>query len=103
MTDIGDALKHGSAQELSKYFDKEIRITFFEKSQKYNRTTAITALQKFFSKIEPKNYRPWQKGSSSNHQYYIGYLQTSSTTYKVYLLFLQRGNNFVLQELRFEN
>lgn len=96
-------MKHGNAQSMSKYFDSEISITFFDKSKKYTPKTAVVALQKFFSKIEPKNYQPWQKGSSSNHQYLIGYLETSGKTYKVYLLFLQKGNNFILQELRFEN
>ena len=103
MTDIGNAMKHGNAQTMSKFFDAEIEITFLEKSKKFTRSSAQKALQTFFSKIEPKNYEPWDKGNSYNRYYYVGYLHTSNKVYRVYMLFVQKGNNWVMQELRFEN
>jgi hypothetical protein len=102
MTEVGDALKRGNAKAMSKCFDKEITITFFEKTKKYNRTNAIMALQNFFAIHDPKNYEPLHQGKSTNSLFYLGNLSTSRHVMKVYMLFTLKNGMYCLRELRFE-
>jgi hypothetical protein len=104
LPEIAKALKQGNSKELAKHFDTRIDLSFSEKTNTYSRQQAIIVLQKFFSKIEPSNYKSDHKGTSTsnNTKYCIGKLITANGEYKVYMFFISRNDKYFLKELRFE-
>ncbi len=104
LQDIGKAIKQGDAKRLSAYFDKQIDLTFSDKSTTYSKRQAELIIQKFFSKVEPSNFVNALVGGShsNNTKYIIANMVTSNGVYKVYMFFVQSGSGYVLRELRFE-
>lgn len=101
-TVIESILKHGNATSLSKYFDQEVNITFFNSFKKYNKAAASKALLAFFAENDPKECSTIGEGGASEHKYYLGQIRTSSSSFKVYILFCARKGNYYIRELRFE-
>lgn len=104
LKNISNALNQGDASAVSAYFDKTVDITFSEESNTYSKKQAEIILQKFFSKVEPKQFQKFKSGDSKyNNTYYsIGRLSTSNGDYKIYLFFLQKKGIYYLKEMRFE-
>ena len=98
------AMKQGDVESMVDYFDNSIDLTFSEKTNTYTKKQASVIIQNFFNKIEPKDYRPEQRGKleSNNTKFNIGSLYTSNGVYKVYMLFIVKRNQYYLKELRFE-
>lgn len=104
LKNIEDAIKIGNAKKICAYSDKYIDLTFSENTNTYSKKQAEIIIQKFFSKVEPKDFSKINKGIShtNNTIYYIGTLSTSNGTYQVYMFFLIRNATYYLKELRFE-
>ena len=104
ITEILNAIKQGDAKTLSTNFDKQIDLTFSDKTTTYSKKQAELIIQKFFSKVEPRNFSDLQTGKSNfnNSNYAIGNMSTSNGVYKVYMFFVQKNGMFVMRELRFE-
>lgn len=97
------ALNKGSVDGLSHYFDKMIDISLPGGSNSYSKSQAVVILKEFFSKNTVKSFKIIHKGNSGEGSSYgIGSLVTSHGTYRTTFSFHQKGDNFVLQELRFE-
>ncbi|MBK7764073.1 MAG: DUF4783 domain-containing protein [Bacteroidetes bacterium] len=101
---VAKAMKQGDAKTIALYFDKQIDLTFSDKSSTYGKRQAEVILQKFFSKIEPSDFLNVQYGTSvSNHtRFAIGQINSNNGVYKVYLFFIQRDGEYLIRELRFE-
>lgn len=97
-------MKHGNAKNLEVYFDHNIDLALADKTAHYSRKQAEAIIQKFFTKVEPKDFTRVNKGTShaNNTIYYIGTLSTSNGPYQVYMFFVLRNATYVLKELRFE-
>lgn len=104
LNNIDRALKQGNAKSLEVYFDNNIDLSFSEKTVSYPRKQAEAAIQKFFTKVEPKDFTKVNKGTShaNNTIYYIGTLSTSNGPYQVYMFFVIKNATYVMKELRFE-
>lgn len=104
LKNIEKAIRQGKAKDMSVYFDKYIDVSFSEKANTYSKKQAEVIIQKFFTKVEPKDLLNVNKGSShsNNTFYYIGSLSTGNGNYQIYMFFMVRNNTYVLKELRFE-
>ena len=88
---------------MSVYFDQTIDLTFSEETNSYSKKHAEQILNKFFAKIEPRDFTQRSGDSRYNKsKYSIGVLKSSKGDYKVYMFFVNRGGNSYLRELRFE-
>ena len=95
--EIGLAIKQGDAHELASYFDKQIDLTFSDKTATYSKTQAEFVLRNFFVKTEPSAFSELQRGisPSNNTRFLIGHMNSSNGIYKVYLFFIQKkGQHF---------
>jgi hypothetical protein len=101
---IEKAIKLGKAKDIALYFDKYIDLSFSEKTNTYSKKQAEVIVQKFFTKVEPKDFTKINKGTSyaNNTIYYIGTLETSNGQYQVYMFFVIRNATYYLKEIRFE-
>lgn len=104
LNNIERAIKQGSAKNLEVYFDNSIDLSFSEKTDTYPRKQAEIIIQKFFTKVEPKDFIKVNIGTShaNNTIYYIGTLSTSNGSYQVYMFFVIKNATYVMKELRFE-
>ena len=104
LSSIEKAFKHGNAKSLEVYFDNHIDVAFSEKTTSYPRKQAEMLIQKFFTKVEPKDFTKVNKGTShaNNTIYYIGTMTTSAGLYQVYMFFVIKNATYVMKELRFE-
>ena len=89
---------------MSAYFDKQIDLTFPDKTTTYSKKQAEFILQKFFSKVEPSNYITNHGGKSTSNgtEFSLGDMTTRNGVYKVYMFFMKRNGVYVMRELRFE-
>ena len=104
MTGISQALRSGNAEALGAYFSSSVEITVLETEDRYNKADAIKVVQGFFEKYQPKTFSEVHKGvSKGGHLHYcIGEMQTSSKTFRVYLLMEDGPNSYMIQQLRID-
>lgn len=102
-TNVTSALKKGSVEELSQYFDNMVEITLPTNANSYSKSQAIVILKEFFSSNPVKDFQMIHKGNSGEGSSFgIGNLVTGKGTYRTTFFFKQKGDSFVIQELRFE-
>lgn len=99
---VVNALKSGNADELAKYFDSSVEITLPEKSNSYSKSQAKAVLQDFFKSIHIKNFEVIHQSENANSMYCIGNLITDSVSYRTTIFMKQKGEQQLIQELRFE-
>jgi hypothetical protein len=97
------AIRSGSAAQVAKFFDSNVEITTPDKSNSYSKSQAEMVLKDFFDINPVKSFEIIHKGESAGSQYCIGTLQTKTGVYRTTIFMKQKGENQVLQELRFEN
>ncbi|MEO5782461.1 MAG: DUF4783 domain-containing protein [Ginsengibacter sp.] len=100
--EVVSAIKNGSASQLSKYFDNTIEITIADKSNTYSKSQAELVLKDFFENNMVKEFVVLRKGDNTNAQFIAGILNTKNGEYKTTIYLKQKGNEQLLQELRFE-
>lgn len=100
--EVINAIKSGSASQLSKYFDNTIEITFTDKSNTYSKSQAELVLKDFFNHNEVTGFAVVHKGDNTGIQFLTGTLDTRNGEYRTTIYLKQKGDKQVLQELRFE-
>ncbi len=101
---IYKSLSKGNTYDLYNQLGDIVYIQLDSKSGAYSRKQAKAALDKFFKYNRPYDFdhiidRYKQETSLT---YSIGQLKTSKGKYKVYLLIKVAGNNYQIQQIRFE-
>lgn len=100
---ISLAIQTGNSKELARYFDNNVEITVADNEEMYSRTQAEQVVRDFFIKHPPATFKVIHKGSSNEgSEYCIGTLVTSNQTYRTYIYIKQKGPDYYIQELRFE-
>ena len=103
LDNIAGAIRSGDSKQISKYFDNNVELTILERESSYSRTQAEMVLKDFFSKNPVQSFDLIHRGTSGEGSAYgIGKMKTSSQTLRVYYYVKQKGNQSVLQEMRFE-
>lgn len=101
---ITDAISKGNATELSKFFDQSVEIAILDEEDVYNKTQAVSIIKDFFVKHKPTSFSQVHQGTSKGQdsKYCIGNLTTSTATFRVYIYMKVVGNDYTIQELRFD-
>jgi hypothetical protein len=97
------AMKTGNASQLAKFFDNNIEISLPDKSNSYSKNQGELVLKDFFAVNSVKGFDVIHKGENGGSQFCIGNLITKGGSYRTTIYMKQKGNQQVLQELRFEN
>ncbi len=100
---IASAIKSGNAKALAGHFDSSLEVTILEQEGSYSSSQAEAVVKNFFSKNAPSDFQIIHKGDSGgNSRYAIGKLQTSNGTFRTYIYVKQKGQQMLIQQLRFE-
>jgi hypothetical protein len=100
--EILGAIKRGDAPKISRHFDNLVEITLNDKSNSYSRTQAEVVLKDFFSNHNVRSFTIIHRVNSNNGEYCVGTLNTTSGEYRTTILFKNKGDRKLVQELRFE-
>jgi hypothetical protein len=101
LTNIVNAMKSGNASEVAKYFDENVEITLFDKSNSYAKRQAEQVLNDFFINNPVKDFEVIHQSENGDSQYCIGNLITKNGTYRTTIYVKQHGQKQLIQELRF--
>jgi hypothetical protein len=95
------AIKDGNVKELIKYADNTIQITLQEKANSYSKAQGEVILKEFFTRNKVQSFDIIHQGGEES-KFGIGKLVTSGGSYRTTFFLRQKGNTYVLQEIRFE-
>lgn len=99
---IINALKKGSASQLSQYFDKTVNITLPSKGSTFSKSQAELVLKDFFDNNGVKSFEIVQQKNTNQLHYIVGTLLTNSGEFKTTIYIKQKVDKQFLQEIRFE-
>lgn len=100
--EILGAFRKGDAMKISRHFDSLVEITLRDKSNSYSRTQAEVVLKDFFTTNTVRSFTIIHRVNSNNGEYCVGTLNTQLGEYRTTILFKNRGDRKLVQELRFE-
>lgn len=102
--DISQAIRQGSAREMSKYFGQNVDLTLPGSEGTFSKSQAEVILRNFFSKNVPTGLSVNHQGNSRDGSVYvIGTLQTrSGQTFRTYFLLKKVSDSFRLHQVQFE-
>jgi hypothetical protein len=100
--EILGAFRKGDALKISRHFDSFVEITLHDKSNAYSRTQAEVLLKDFFTTNSVRSFTIIHRVNSNNGEYCVGTLNTQLGEYRTTILFKNKGDRKLIQELRFE-
>ena len=100
--EILGAFRKGDAMKISRHFDSLVEITLRDKSNSYSRTQAEVVLKDFFTTNTVRSFTIIHRVNSNSGEYCVGTLNTQLGEYRTTILFKNRGDRKLVQELRFE-
>lgn len=105
LDEISIALKTGNASQLARVFDNSVEITIVNSDDVYSKSQAEMILKKFFNSNPPESFQFVHQGNSAEGSHYgIGnYSSSEGTNYRTYVYVKQKGEKYLIQEIRFEN
>ena len=97
-------IKQNNIEALSPYWDNIVDLTIGSTDYTYDAKQVKLALEDFLSKNKPTQCSIVHTGTArDNSSYYlIGKLIAGSKTYRIYILFRQKQDKYLIQECRFE-
>jgi hypothetical protein len=101
--DVISALKNGNASEISKHFDNTVEISMAGKSSNYSKSQGEAVLKDFFATHTVKSFNVVHKGEAGTSQFCIGTLVTSSGNFRTTINVKQKGDKYLVQEIKFDN
>jgi len=100
---IGKIIINNNAQQLCNFVDENIDITLVDEDQTYSKDQATLVLAEFFKKNTVHRFEVLHKGSSGNNaEFAIAKVDTSTTSFRTYILINKINDIYKLIELRFE-
>jgi hypothetical protein len=100
--EILGAFRSGDAMKISRHFDNLVEITLRDKTNSYSRTQAEVVLKDFFTNNNVRSFTILHRVNSNNGEYCVGKLNTQSGEFRTTILFKNKGDRKLVQELRFE-
>jgi|GEM_PF-220683 hypothetical protein len=99
---IKEAIKAGSAKELSKYFHQTVDVTIEGKLENYSKAQAEFVLRDFFKAHAPSEFTIIHQGSSKGGQpFAIGQYKSGADTYRVWMKIKTVDKDQLIQEISF--
>jgi hypothetical protein len=100
--DVKEAIKTGSAKELSKYLNQTVDVTIEGKVENYSKAQAEFVLRDFFKAHPPSEFNVIHQGSSKGGQpFAIGKYKSGTDTYRVWMQIKAVNKSQVIQEISF--
>ena len=102
--EIENALSLGNAKMIEGYLNTSIELETPASKGIYSRGQAQLIIDKFFQKYPPISFTITQKGNSSGgSRFAVGnYVSTRERTFRVTLFIKRSGQEFLIQEIKFE-
>lgn len=102
--DLSDAIKSGDSQKIATYFGTSVDLSITDDEGVYSKMQAQLILKKFFAKNKPSSFNVVHNGNSKNNSHYsIGNLKTSTSKFRVYILYNLKDNKTTILELKIES
>lgn len=103
MNSVKQAMKAGSAKELSKNFGNMVEITLDgAEATSYSSTQAEFVMKNFFSKNAPVDFSVNHNGTSDKGQLYaIGTYSSKGGSYTVLIRMKSSGNKYLIHSMNF--
>jgi hypothetical protein len=99
---VKDAIKAGSAKELSKYLNQTVDVTIEGKLQNYSKAQAEFVLRDFFKAHAPNDFNIIHQGSSKGGQpFAIGEYKSGADVYRVWMKIKTINKDQLIQEISF--
>lgn len=99
---IKEAIKAGSAKELSKHLNQTIDVTIDGKLQNYSKAQAEFVLRDFFKAHPPSDFNIIHQGSSKGGQpFAIGEYISGADKYRVWMKIKTSNKDQLIQEISF--
>ena len=97
-----EAIKAGSAKELSKFLHQTVDVTIEGKLENYSKAQAEIVLRDFFKSHAPNEFSIIHQGSSKGGQpFAIGKYMSGGDSYRVWMKIKTVDNKQVIQEISF--
>ncbi len=97
-----EAIKTGSAKELSKYLNQTVDVTIEGKVENYSKAQAEFVLRDFFKAHAPNEFNIIHQGSSKGGQpFAIGQYKSGIDTYRVWMKIKTVAKEQLIQEISF--
>lgn len=100
--EIVAALKAGSVDKMSPYFDQMVDVSIPGKSNSYSKGQAELVLKDFFSMNRVKNFELQHSGSNPSSNFIIGKLVTANGEFRTTVYMRLRGDKQMIQGIEFE-
>lgn len=102
VNEIKEAIKAGSAKELSKHLNQTLDVTIDGKVQNYSKAQAEFVLRDFFKAHPPSDFNIIHQGSSKGGQpFAIGEYISGSDKYRVWMKIKTANKDQLIQEISF--
>ena len=99
---VKEAIKAGSAKELSKHLNQTVDVTIEGKLQNYSKAQAEFVLRDFFKAHAPSEFNIIHQGSSKGGQpFAIGQYKSGADTYRVWMKIKTINKEQLIQEISF--
>jgi hypothetical protein len=99
---VKEAIKAGSAKELSKYLHQTVDVTIEGKLENYSKAQAEFVIRDFFKAHAPSEFSIIHQGSSKGGQpFAIGKYISNADTYRVWMKIKTVDNKQLIQEISF--
>lgn len=99
---VKEAIKAGSAKEISQHFYQTIDVTLEGDIQNYSKTQAEYVLKEFFQKYPPSSFMIVHQGASkAGMPYAIGQYISGENTFRVWLRIKKSDNAYLIHEISF--
>src|ERR1700733_7378750 len=102
LDEVAYAMRSGNAGQLFRFLDNRVDISLPDKSDTYSKSQAEMIIRDFFITNGVQNFQIKHKGENGGSEYCIGVLQTRNGDYRTTLFMKQKGDQQLLQELRFQ-
>ncbi len=99
---VKEAVKAGSAKELSKFLNQTVDVTIESKLQNYSKTQAEFVLRDFFKAHPPSEFNIIHEGQSKAGQpYAIGQYKSGADVYRFWIKIKTVGKQQLIYEISF--
>jgi hypothetical protein len=99
---VSEAIKAGSAKELTKFLNPTVDVTIEGKVENYSKAQAEFVLRDFFKAHPPSEFNIIHQGQSKGGQpFAIGQYKSQQDTYRVWMKLKSEGNQQLIQEISF--
>lgn len=100
---ITASIRSGDVVELSQYFDESLEIITPESDGVYSQNQAVQVLKTFFQKYPCSSFDLSHTGNSAGgSKFLIASYVSGNNTFRVSVFLKKEGENFLIQELTFE-